>query len=338
MKSLRIALLCCVMGIVQSSIAEEPRLYIRSLFDIEYAFCAIKTNGVLGLDNRNSARQGRGFGTSSTAAMLFLENGENEISLELGALGWFDKKATSVSERTQFNPQAGCKLELTAMRGSNNEILSAIEVGIGKDGLPEAKVPADEQKFKTISGPVVRQKIPAEQVVRGHKDDEYFNPYKYPSKMEVYRFSRQVQISGLPEWPWVKATAYTDTSEQRKGLEQAYTKIWQTLNNKDLDTFRQQLKISLAAWAWSTGETEESIFVDRGMKSDIHNSQFKMIPINWQDYDIQIMNKGRLVRLINKSDPSISPLSYYCDSDGDLVMRYISPTFSLINGKFVLVI
>ncbi|TQI81693.1 hypothetical protein FHU10_3375 [Serratia fonticola] len=318
--------------------AEESRLYIRSLFDIEYAFCAIKTNGVLGMDNRNSARQGRGFGTSSTAAMLFLENGENEVSLELGALGWFDKKDTSVLERALFNPQASCKLELTAMRGSNSEVLSAIEVGIGKDGLPEAKIPADEQKFKTISGPVVRQKILAEQVVRGHKDNEYFNPYKYPSKMEIYRFSRQVQVSGLPEWSWVKATPYTDTPEQRKGLEQAYIKIWRTMDNKDLTTLRKQLKLSLAAWAWSTGEGEESIFVDRGMKSDIQNSQFKMIPINWQDYDVQIMNKGRLVRLINKSDPSVSPLSYYCDSDGDTVMRYISPIFSLINGEFVLVI
>ncbi|CAI2075868.1 Uncharacterised protein [Serratia fonticola] len=338
MKSLRMVLLCCVMGIVQSSIAEEPRLYIRSLFDIEYAFCAIKTNGVLGLDNRNSARQGRGFGTSSTAAMLFLENGENEISLELGALGWFDKKATSVSERAQFNPQAGCKLELTAMRGSNNEILSAIEVGIGKDGLPEAKVPADEQKFKTISGPVVKQKILAEQVVRGHKDDEYFNLYKYPSKMEVYRFSRQVKVSGLPEWPWAKAAPYSDTPEQRKGLEQAYLQIWRSMDNKDLATLRKQLKLSLAAWAWSTGETEESIFVDRDMVSDIHNSQFKMILINWQDYDVQIMNKGRMVRLINKSDPSFSPLAYYTNDDGSMSINFIAPMFSLINGEFVLVI
>ena len=318
--------------------AEESRLYIRSLFDIEYAFCAIKTNGVLGLDNRNSARQGRGFGTSSTAAMLFLENGENEISLELGALGWFDKKATSVSERAQFNPQAGCKLELTAMRGSNNEILSAIEVGIGKDGLPEAKVPADEQKFKTISGPVVRQKILAEQVVRGHKDDEYFNPFKYPSKMEVYRFSRQVQISGLPEWPWVKATPYTDTPEQRKGLEQTYLQVWKAMYNKDLATLRQQQKIALAAWTWSTGETEESIFADSGIGDDTNNPKFEMIQINWQDYDIQIMNKGRMMKLVNKSDPSVSPLSYYYDSDGDMTMSSTSPIFSLINGKFMQVI
>ncbi|MFT2790911.1 hypothetical protein ACMV5I_12660 [Serratia sp. T13T92] len=318
--------------------AEEPRLYIRSLFDIQYAFCAIKTNQVMGMDNRNSARAGRGFGTSSTGAMLAMENGENEISLELGALGWFDKKVMSVSQRAQFNPQAGCKLELTAMRGNQSEVLSAIDVGIGKDGFPEAKAPADEPKYMTISGPVVRQKILAEQVVPGHKDNEYFNLYKYPPKMEVYRFSRQVKISGLPEWPWVKATPYTDIPEQRKLLEQAYLQVWMAMDNKDLSTIRQQQKIALAAWAWSTGETEESIFADSGIGDDTNNPKFEMIPINWQDYDVQIMNKGRMVKLVNKSDPSVSPLSYYYDSDGDMTMSSTSPIFSLINGKFVQVI
>ncbi|RRO01658.1 hypothetical protein DMB85_020705, partial [Pectobacterium aquaticum] len=39
--------------------AEEP-LRIRSVFDINSAFCAIKTNGVLGMDNRHSAVVGQG--------------------------------------------------------------------------------------------------------------------------------------------------------------------------------------------------------------------------------------------------------------------------------------
>ncbi|AYM91225.1 MULTISPECIES: hypothetical protein [Serratia] len=334
----KLALLLSGVMMTLTANAEEPRLYIRSLFDIEYAFCAIKTNGVLGMDNRNSAREGRGFGTSSTAAMLFLENGENEISLEFGALGWFNEKAMSESERELFNSQAGCKLELTAMRGNKSEVLSAIEVGIGTDGLPEAKMPVDEPKYKAISSSVVRQKIQAEHVIPGHKDSAYFSPGEYPAQMELYRFSRQVKVSGLPEWPWVKATSYTDTPEQRKGLEQAYLKVWQALNSKDMATFRQQLKLSLAAWSWSTGETGDSIFSDRKISTDIYTPHFKMIPINWQDYDVQIMNNGRLVRLVNKSDPSYSPISYYCDGDGYIALNTISPIFSVINGEFVLVI
>ncbi|MFN3070412.1 hypothetical protein ACKWMY_20175 [Serratia sp. J2] len=334
----KLALLLSGVMMTFTTYAEEPRLYIRSLFDIQYAFCAIKTNQVVGMDNRNSAREGRGFGTSSTAAMMLMENGENEISLEIGALGWFNKKELPEPERAQFYPQAGCKLELTKMRGSNSEVLSAIEVGIGKDGLPEAKVSSDEPKYKAISSPVVRDKILAEQVVPGHKDSKYFSLVEYPHNMELYRFSRQVKVSGLPMWPWVNATPYTGTPEQRKLLEQAYLQAWLAMDNKDLATLHQQQKIALAAWAWSTGETEDSIFSDSGIGEDTNNSKFKMIQINWRDYDVKIMNKGRMVQLVNKSDPSYSPLSYYIDSDGTIFMNTLSPIFSLINGKFVQVI
>ncbi|ELJ77426.1 TPA: hypothetical protein LTB51_004784 [Escherichia coli] len=47
---------------ISSSDAIGSEQKIRSLFDIKYAFCSIKTNGVLGMDNRKSAYAGRGGG------------------------------------------------------------------------------------------------------------------------------------------------------------------------------------------------------------------------------------------------------------------------------------
>ena len=70
---------------ISSSDAIGSEQKIRSLFDIKYAFCSIKTNGVLGMDNRKSAYAGRGGGSSRTKDMIFLEKGENEISLEIVA-------------------------------------------------------------------------------------------------------------------------------------------------------------------------------------------------------------------------------------------------------------
>ncbi|PWC15483.1 hypothetical protein DDT52_19460 [Brenneria roseae subsp. roseae] len=66
------------LGVIMMTTANAANesLRIRSVFDINYAFCAIKTNGVLGMDNRDSAVAGRGFGSSSTNAMLILANGE----------------------------------------------------------------------------------------------------------------------------------------------------------------------------------------------------------------------------------------------------------------------
>ncbi|OCA55681.1 hypothetical protein [Photorhabdus namnaonensis] len=73
---MRLKLLLLLLGVIvmQGASANEPRLYIRSLFDIQYAFCDIKTNGVTGFSNRNSAREGRGFGTGSTASIIWFSS------------------------------------------------------------------------------------------------------------------------------------------------------------------------------------------------------------------------------------------------------------------------
>ncbi|NHB94755.1 hypothetical protein [Photorhabdus cinerea] len=336
---LKLLLLLSGVLVMSGANADESRLYIRSVFDIQYAFCSIKTNDVLGMDNRNSARAGRGFGTSSTGSMLFMANGENEISLEFGALGWFSPDEMPDKARNHFNPEAKCKLELTAMRGKNSQILTAIEVAINENGQPVATKSKDEPKYATISTPVIRHVIQADNVEAGHKDKNYFNTRKFPPNMTLYRFSRTVKISGLPDWEWVNATPYTDTPEQRQQLQQAYMTIWQAYHAKDVNTIRELQKVSLKAWAWSTGESEESIFIDQPIYSDINAKNFKMIPINWNNYRVKIMNQGRMVRLVNKSDPENSPISYYVDDeDGDTVLATTALTFSMLNGRFVRVI
>ncbi|WP_387440163.1 hypothetical protein [Photorhabdus sp. RM105S] len=325
--------------VMRGANANEPRLYIRSLFDIQYAFCDIKTNGVTGMDNRDSAREGRGFGTASTASMLLMANGENEISLEFGALGWFSPDKLSDETRNHFNPEAKCSLELTAMSGKKSEVLTAIEVAIDKNGQPVATTPVNEAKYASISTPVVRHVIQAEKIEAGHIEKKYFDPKEYPLNMTLYRFSRNVKISGLPDWEWAKATPYTDTPEQRQQLQQAYVAVWQAYNSKDLNTLRDQQKVALKAWAWATNESEESIFADQSAYSDINEKGFKMKPINWDNYTVKIMNQGRMVRLVNKSDPENSPISYYyVDEDGDTILATVAPIFSLINGRFVQVI
>ncbi|TDB45194.1 hypothetical protein [Photorhabdus luminescens] len=339
---MKLKLLLLLLGVIVMSDANasEPRLYIRSLFDIQYAFCDIKTNGVTGVDNRDSALEGRGFGTSSTASMLLMANGENEVSLEFGALGWFSSDALSDKDRNHFNPEAKCTLELTAMRGKKSEVLTAIEVAIDKNGQPVATTPANEAKYAAISTPVVRHVVQVQNIEDGHVEKKYFNPKEFPPNMTLYRFSRSIRISGLPDWEWVKATPYTDTPEQRQQLQQAYVAVWQAYNSKDLNTLRDQQKVALKAWAWATDESEESIFADQSAYSDINEKGFKMKPINWDDYTVKIMNQGRMVRLVNKSDPESSPISYYYvdEEDGETVLSTVAPIFSLINGRFVQVI
>ena len=56
------------------------------------------------------------------------------------------------------------------------------------------------------------------------------------------------------------------------------------------------------------------------------------MPINWDEYELVVLNKGRLIKLENED--GFSPLSLQ-DQDGDLIASY-NPYFSLINDKIVL--
>ncbi|RLM17375.1 hypothetical protein BIY29_19170, partial [Brenneria alni] len=312
--------------------AIEP-LKIRSVFDINYAFCAIKTNGVLGMDNRDFAVSGSGFGSSSTNALLFLANGENEITVEIGALGWFSTEKISDEERKKFHPDAGCKVDLTAFLGDETAVLGHIHIhihihiGIDQDGIPFAK--PDEENVSANREKITAKKIAAQPVEKGHIPDNYFIDNYFPDGMELYQFTQKAYLKGLPEWKWVKSTPFTGRPEQIQALQVAYLELWHLFATKNNTAIKSYLNESLQAWAITTGNTLNEIYNDRGFVDDFKNSEFEMIPINWNDYQLEMMNNQRMVRFVNKSDPTISPLTYSVkDEDGGDSLGCYSPIFS----------
>jgi len=189
-----------------ASAAEAP-LKIRSVFDINSAFCAIRTNGVLGLDNRDSAASGRGFGSASTNSLLVLENGEKDITLEIGALGWFSGEKLSADARKAFNPDAGCNLALMAFKSWQTKVVSRIHVAKNKEGIPFVQTTGETAS--TTPYRITLQKIVAQQVAKGYIAESYFIPNYFPDGMELYQFTQKVYLKGLPEWKWTKATPFT---------------------------------------------------------------------------------------------------------------------------------
>ncbi|GLY63156.1 hypothetical protein Pcaca05_40130 [Pectobacterium carotovorum subsp. carotovorum] len=316
--------------------AEEP-LRIRSVFDINSAFCAIKTNGVIGLDNRRSAVAGRGFGTSSTNALMVLENGENELTVEIGALGWFSKEAIGDEERKAFKPDAKCKVALTAFKGEQSRVLSQLTIAIGQDGLPYVQSGAEADSAKAEK--VAVKKITAQQVEKGHIPDDYFRENNFPVGMELYQFTKKVHLKNIPEWKWTRATPFTGKSEQIQALKIAYLDLWHLFAEKNNQKIKKYLNESLQTWAVTTGDSVDEIYRNEIFYEDLKDSSFKMINIDWGDYEIEILNKGRMVRFINKSNPKFSPISYFIGSDEDTKqIGYFSPLFSFVDGRFIPVI
>src|SRR5699024_7488133 len=145
------------------------------------SYCAIKTNGVIGQDNRRLAYAGHGFGTSSTSSMLLMENGQNEISIEFGGLNWFDEEIKEEKLRAEFNPKASCKAELYRFQGDNQQVLGTITVTINDKGVPEAKETDVILNINKESG-----------VIPGYIDEDYHDIYYYPKDMPLYEFKKTV--------------------------------------------------------------------------------------------------------------------------------------------------
>lgn len=333
MNLLRLLIIILLTGGIMTTQANtnDAPLKIRSLFNIKKSFCAIRTNGTLGLNNRSSAYSGRGGGISSTNSLLFLENGKNEISLEIGALGWFSDKTINDTEREKFDKDAGCKLELVRFNNEKRTSLASIQVIINNEGVP-VSISGEEKD-------IIRSKILAEQAEPGHFDVEYFDARYFPKNMTLYRFSQSINITDIPIWEWTKAPPFTGSAEQINGLKNAYTKMANIINRGDREELKKYNRIALKAWSKTTGDSEDSILESQYSKKDLEGGKIKINPINWNDYSVRIMNHARIVQFYNKSKPSFSPLSYYTiDEDGDDYLGSLSPMFSLINGEFVPVI
>lgn len=319
-----------IMGAVLYTGGEPQK--IRSRFSIQESYCAIKTNGVTGYSNRQSAWEengdSTGTATSSTNAMMLMENGENEISLEMGALGWFSDKPASAEERAQFTPQAECSLDLVRFVKQDETILSSIKVSINPQGIPEAQ-PDNVH-------PVVRKEILAEQAEPGFIDPNYFDETYFPKGMKVYQFTQKVTVEGLPEWRWTRATPFTGSDEQLQKLKDAYTEMAEIINSRDRTRLRDHYKEALKAWSATTGDSEDVILLSRFPQEELEGGKAKLLPVKWENYAVRVMNKGRMVQLYNKSKPTYSPLTYrFIDEDGAKLLGYYAPAFSLIDGKFI---
>lgn len=336
MKSKKKLFLIALLGVnmaFEVTASEQP-LQIRSVFNITSAFCAIRTNGVLGMDNRNSALAGRGYGTSSTNAMLFLENGRNDISIDFGAIDWFEDN--NIDKKGVFSPNASCHLALTAFNNGKTVILQTIDVAVDEKNNPYEK---NITKSEIDKSDVRVEKIKTVQVEEGHFPEEYYNNLDFPKNMYVYNFTKSVKITGIPEWKWIKATSFTGSQEQIIALQQAYEKLWKAFSTKKDSLIKAEVQESLKAWGVSTNSDPNSIYEDLEFVADLKNTSFRMIPIKWEDYRVDVMNKGRMVRFVNKSTPTYSPITYVVkDKENEELIGTYSPIFSLVNGVFIPVI
>ncbi|MFX4315740.1 hypothetical protein F8O53_28235, partial [Enterobacter sp. 63] len=143
-------------------------------------------------------------------------------------------------------------------------------------------------------------------------------------------------VEGLPEWSWTRATPFTGSEEQLQKLKAAYTEMAEIINSRDRGRLKAFDSEALKAWSVTTGDSEDAILLSLYTKEKLEGGKARMLPIKWGDYAIRVMNKGRMIQLYNKSEPTYSPLTYsLLDENGEEAMGSYAPVFSLIDGRFI---
>ncbi|MGF6269278.1 hypothetical protein ABIE17_001762 [Lelliottia nimipressuralis] len=243
---------------------------IRSRCNIQDAYCAIKTNGVTGFSNRRSAWIENGDSTgaiSSTNAMMMMENGENEISLEIGALGWFSDKPTSAEARAKFSPEAECSLDVVQSVEKDEMTLSSIKVTINDQGIPETQ--SDSQH------PITRKEILAEQAAPGFIDPDYFDETYFPKGMKLFQFTQKITVTGLPDWVWTRATPFTGSDEQIQKLKAAYMELADIISSGDRARLKAFDREALKIWSATTHNNEDEILLSLYTKENLEEKKSK---------------------------------------------------------------
>lgn len=327
-----------ILGNMSMSYADDNDFLIRTSVDMKYAFCDVKTNGVSGTNNRSGlVSGGLGFGTTSTNSMIMMRNGENTITIEMASPNWFSTKEVPKDKLNQFNPNAKCEITVNKITDNGDIIpLTTLLVKINEKGEPEA------YQGDGLDRHVEKKLIQAPNTEKVHQNKirQNIRPNKYPRDMTVFQFNKKISMAGLPEWEWVNAERYQDTSEQRKLLQAAYLELWAAFNQKDLSKIKHILAPSLKIWVETTGGTIDKQFESREFAEKFKQKEFTMIPLNWDNFEPLIMNDGKMVRLVYKEDFDYSPISYshINSTTNRTFVGFYSPIFSLVNGKFILVI
>jgi len=258
--------------------------------------CHIYVNGLKALSNIKR----KGPVMAGVTMSAYLENGINAVA--------FDMAPFPESENTNYQKDAFCELTVskTILYDESEErtVLFKLIGKVDEDFQPTGKQSPNYEDSQVVEYPI--------------------------DGTDFYQVSKSFEMNGLPEWTWTKAIPFEPTEENMQKLREAYLEVWQAINTKNEQRFKELSHISFSEKeiaAYYPGSWYVSLDLDKLLARS-----YGAMPINWDDYKLVILNKGRLVKLENEQ--GFSPLGFK-NQDDKLITSY-NPYFSLIDNKMVL--
>jgi len=282
-----------VLILMKEASAMSPVIY-----DVRYKSyntrCIISVNSVKALSNIKR----KGPVMAGVTISAFLENGINSVA--------FDMAPFPIN--TNYQKDALCELVVS----------ETIVSDFSED---------DTDLFKLI-GSVDEDLQPTGKQSPNYEDNQVV---EYPiDGTDFYQVSKSFVMNGLPEWTWTKAIPFEPTEENMQKLREAYLEVWQAINTKNEQRFKELSHISFSEKEIAA-DYPGSWYISLGFDKDFEKSA-GAIPINWDVYELVVLNKGRLVKLEDKK--GFSPLGFR-NKDDKRISTY-NPYFSLIDGKMIL--
>lgn len=289
-------LLLLIFLSIQGAYSMQPVIYVVG-FNSYNSNCVIFVNDAKAISNDGD----QGPIMAGLTVSAFLENGMNTVAFEMAPF-------PDAIGNNNYSPDATCELTFSKriVHETSEERIALFELfgSIDEDIKPTGRYSPNYEENQVVEGPV--------------------------KGTEFYRVSKTFEITGLPEWTWTKATPFEPTEENIEKLRQAYVEVWQAINAKNEQKFKELSYISFSEKekaSFYPGSWHDSLGLDKYFQK-ISGA----MPINWDDYKLVILNKGRLVKLENSD--GYSPLGFR-DQQGKFITSY-NPYFSMINGRMII--
>lgn len=271
-------------------------------FHTQRSACMVRVNNVPIINNFTYST-----GTISTGGNItsFVENGKNNIEIMMGPVNPDDSNTLySDSEYvlTITRDTLNSSQNVTTMKLSVDENNNAVALlSSNYDGL------LNEGRVSEVQTP-------------------------FSKEQNLHRISRDVNLNGLPEWAWVKATPVSQ--KDLSAIKDAYNTIWKAMHNRDIDVLKKMTVISGKEMGLAEGVTADFIFSSYGLSERLLDPDLSIVEQTWTGQELISYCDGRMFRLAEGIYQNSS--LELKNGEGKVVYTY-NPYLSIINGKVVII-
>lgn len=312
-------ILTLIIGFLGNLTMANEKVVYWAQVGIEGMYCRVDVNGISIFDSKSKGKisESTGFGFEIGE---FLIEGENEI----GVTAW------ATNERVEdYIPT--CQIKVSAIvkkpTTGENELKEVTMLYVSEDEKGDFTAKESTQyELPNLTDRPIKEVLNTQ--------------YQSGINQHDIRFSRLLKVNHPLPFRWKDAEVFKDTPENRAKLWAKYDELRDIMQKKDINAWLKSFK-KMAIEDRAKYEEASIEMVENYHKKDVLKAfsydKFQVLPFNSNDFELNIIAKGKLVQFVSKDGKYTSPVQVKVGpKDNDKVN--VNSLFSIINGELVPVI